>query len=418
MADIRLIIDVDDDGKIKKTSDKLDDLGTAAKKTGGKADELGGSFAPGSDLLKGTFNFGEATGDATNELGMMFEQLAGGSDPLDSFIGMVAGLGGALGPIGAVAIPAITAGLVALTPYILQHTDLFRSFEEVVGKAGEALDNSVEALSSWKTALQDELGPEITDFSRTVLQKELIDSSKEATKVMDKMGGQFESLLKKMSFQSKDVFGTDEDRERMEALADAVERIEGLGDIDTSNVDQLKDTLEVVTFILEEGMGGALNMNEKQMDNLVEYGRKLQEMIEEIGDDQEDLTRALDRNVDQVQSIGQGSGTTYAQPFADGGVVNRATPFMQTNGTMGIMGEAGPEAILPLKRGADGKLGVHMSGSGSSPVVVHQTFNFSANGDDSVKKIIASEAPKIAKITEQSIINSRQRGGSIRKVFG
>ena len=83
------------------------------------------------------------------------------------------------------------------------------------------------------------------------------------------------------------------------------------------------------------------------------------------------------------------------------------------------MGEAGPEAILPLKRGSDGKLGVAMDGGSSSGgVVINQTFSFSANGDDSVKKIIAQEAPRIAKMTEQSIINSRQRGGSIRKVFG
>ena len=104
------------------------------------------------------------------------------------------------------------------------------------------------------------------------------------------------------------------------------------------------------------------------------------------------------------------------EEFAIGGVVNRATRFGMTNGRRGVMGEAGPEAILPLRRGADGKLGVAMNGGDG--VVIHQSFNFSANGDDSVKRIIASEAPKIAKITERSIINSRQRGGSIRKVFG
>lgn len=44
--------------------------------------------------------------------------------------------------------------------------------------------------------------------------------------------------------------------------------------------------------------------------------------------------------------------------FANGGVVSRATPFGMSNGKMGVMGEAGPEAILPLSRGSDGKLGV------------------------------------------------------------
>ncbi len=44
-------------------------------------------------------------------------------------------------------------------------------------------------------------------------------------------------------------------------------------------------------------------------------------------------------------------------PFAKGGVVSQATAFPMRGG-MGLMGEAGPEAILPLSRGPDGSLGV------------------------------------------------------------
>lgn len=44
-------------------------------------------------------------------------------------------------------------------------------------------------------------------------------------------------------------------------------------------------------------------------------------------------------------------------PFARGGVVNGPTVFPMANG-LGLMGEAGPEAVMPLKRGTDGKLGV------------------------------------------------------------
>lgn len=49
------------------------------------------------------------------------------------------------------------------------------------------------------------------------------------------------------------------------------------------------------------------------------------------------------------------------QPFATGGIVTRPTFFKYAKGgemQNGLMGEAGPEAIMPLKRGADGKLGV------------------------------------------------------------
>ncbi len=48
-------------------------------------------------------------------------------------------------------------------------------------------------------------------------------------------------------------------------------------------------------------------------------------------------------------------------PFATGGIVSSATAFPMRGGT-GLMGEAGPEAIMPLARGADGKLGVRGGG--------------------------------------------------------
>lgn len=54
--------------------------------------------------------------------------------------------------------------------------------------------------------------------------------------------------------------------------------------------------------------------------------------------------------------------------FAQGGVVDRATRFPMRGGS-GLMGEAGPEAIMPLARGADGRLGVR-SGGGAGAVNV------------------------------------------------
>lgn len=66
---------------------------------------------------------------------------------------------------------------------------------------------------------------------------------------------------------------------------------------------------------------------------------------------------------------GAWSGGT--QFFAKGGaftnsVVNSPTSFAMSGGGQGIMGEAGPEAIVPLSRSSDGSLGVRMSGSSST----------------------------------------------------
>lgn len=78
------------------------------------------------------------------------------------------------------------------------------------------------------------------------------------------------------------------------------------------------------------------------------------------------------------------NGNVFAQngiqKFAYGGIVNKPTIFPFANG-MGLMGEAGPEAIMPLKRDASGKLGVIASGGGSTNVVV----NVDASGNSNVQ---------------------------------
>jgi phage-related minor tail protein len=72
-------------------------------------------------------------------------------------------------------------------------------------------------------------------------------------------------------------------------------------------------------------------------------------------------------------STGAGGGGTTGlaaamgaiKPFAAGGVISTPSYFPLCTGGMGLAGEAGPEAILPLARGADGRLGVAAGGSGA-----------------------------------------------------
>lgn len=106
----------------------------------------------------------------------------------------------------------------------------------------------------------------------------------------------------------------------------------------------------------------------------------------------------------------------HVKAYANGGVVNRTTAFPMRGG-VGIMGEAGPEAIMPLKRGKNGKLGVQMENSGGGAVTIHQSFNFSANGDESVKRIIRGEVPRITEATKSAVLDAKRRGGSYGRAF-
>lgn len=70
-------------------------------------------------------------------------------------------------------------------------------------------------------------------------------------------------------------------------------------------------------------------------------------------------------------------------PFANGGVISNPTFFPLGNRQTGVMGEAGPEAILPLRRGNDGRLGVATSGSGAGMTI---NFNVTARDADSFRR--------------------------------
>lgn len=70
------------------------------------------------------------------------------------------------------------------------------------------------------------------------------------------------------------------------------------------------------------------------------------------------------------------------QAFASGGIVSQPTYFPMPGGT-GLMGEAGTEAIMPLKRGPDGRLGV-AGGEGGQPVQI--VFNVQATDAASFRK--------------------------------
>ncbi len=122
---------------------------------------------------------------------------------------------------------------------------------------------------------------------------------------------------------------------------------------------------------------------------------------------------ALDPIADGIGSIASNAlGSLFAaangavvaggnvRPFARGGVVSGPTAFPLTGG-MGLMGEAGPEAILPLSRGADGRLGVS-AGAGAAPISV--TVNVSTPDARSFQR---SEA-QIAGVMSRALARARR----------
>jgi lambda family phage tail tape measure protein len=74
---------------------------------------------------------------------------------------------------------------------------------------------------------------------------------------------------------------------------------------------------------------------------------------------------------------------------------------------IGLMGEAGPEAIMPLKRGADGKLGV-AGGGGTSVTVNVDASSSSVQGD---KGQSAALGRAIAASVQAELVKQKRPGG-------
>jgi phage-related minor tail protein len=80
-------------------------------------------------------------------------------------------------------------------------------------------------------------------------------------------------------------------------------------------------------------------------------------------------------------------------PFAAGGVIGAPVAFPLAGGRMGVAGERGAEAILPLARGADGRLGVKAESGGGVSV----TFNVTTPDAESFRRSESQVAAMVAR---------------------
>lgn len=160
---------------------------------------------------------------------------------------------------------------------------------------------------------------------------------------------------------------------------------------------------------LSTGIGSGLR---KAFDGLVFDGMKLSDALKGVGQSMagtfysaamRPVQNALGGLISQgVQGLFGGAaafaqGGAFSQgrvmPFARGGVVTSPVGFPMRGGR-GLMGEAGPEAILPLARGADGRLGVQAAGGGRPVTVVMNVTTPDVQGFQRSQGQIAAQAAR------------------------
>jgi hypothetical protein len=179
----------------------------------------------------------------------------------------------------------------------------------------------------------------------------------------------------------------------LEAQADALQETLGMTSsmvsVFDTEISRMRETLAATgkdVATLERGLSRGLR---KAFDGVVFDGMKLSDALQTVASSMISTTynaamRPVTDHFGGLIAGGVGNlmggllpfadGAAFSQgrvmPFAKGGVVGSPTTFPMRGGT-GLMGEAGPEAIMPLARGADGKLGVRGAGGASQTVVMN-----------------------------------------------
>ncbi|MGE3642763.1 MAG: phage tail tape measure protein [Beijerinckiaceae bacterium] len=151
------------------------------------------------------------------------------------------------------------------------------------------------------------------------------------------------------------------------------ENIDSISTLNVSNLDDIKIALDGVNISADR----VSKTMTRAFAGAIVSGKSFEAVLKSLA---EQLARmALSAGLKPLQSglsgllssamsalTGAGGGTPVVAPFADGGIVSRPT-FFGTGGGLGLMGERGAEAILPLARGPDGRLGIAARDSASRP---------------------------------------------------
>lgn len=144
------------------------------------------------------------------------------------------------------------------------------------------------------------------------------------------------------------------------------------------------DGLTLKTRDLEGSANGFARAMTKAFSSSVAGGKQFEDVLKSLTLKLSDMAvrlafKPLEKSLaGGLQSLlsglgGGGSGASTSlfaaggvKPFASGGVIGAPSYFPMMDGGVGLAGEAGPEAIMPLKRGPDGRLGVGGAAGGNT----------------------------------------------------
>ncbi len=124
--------------------------------------------------------------------------------------------------------------------------------------------------------------------------------------------------------------------------------------------------------------------------------------------------------LESITSLFSAQGNVFSQsglqPFAQGGIVNKPTHFAFAGG-VGLMGEAGPEAIMPLTRTSKGDLGVKAEG-GNQKQTVNVIMNNPTFQDLETQRQVMAQIASIvaAQVAPGAVVENYDNDGAVRSI--
>jgi len=196
---------------------------------------------------------------------------------------------------------------------------------------------------------------------------------------------------------------------------------DGFGDTFGESLRQYYDSLKNFGGQVADSVKGAFQGLEDQLTSFVTTGKaNFTDLANSIIADiariaiRQAIIRPLVGGIFDIFNIKPSAmGNVFAQngiqKFARGGIVDKPTLFPFAKG-IGLMGEAGPEGILPLSRGRDGRLGVQATngGGGVSVVVNVDASGTSVQGDNAKG---AEFGRAISEAVKNEIVIQKRPGG-------
>lgn len=188
--------------------------------------------------------------------------------------------------------------------------------------------------------------------------------------------------------------------------------------------DSLKEYYKELTNLgsqVAEAVKGAFKGLEDQLVNFVTTGKlSFKDLANSIIADiariaiRQAIIAPLLKGIGKIFNIKLGEsakGNVFAQngiqKFARGGIVDRPTVFPFAKG-IGLMGEAGPEAIMPLRRGPDGRLGVSGGGGTTNVVVNVDASGSSVQGDQQQARQLGAV---VSAAVQAELVKQKRPGG-------